>query len=325
MKQLVLAGLVTLIPFHAFAQALDSPSSLRRQPREATGVQATLATPTGHEVDLRIGHYTYGEPGTLAISIHGMKVGGEYTGTLSLGARRDWFAQANVRATGGGVTYDGWCSPFLITPNSSSPNGYALGVGQASRCSETGDVDWYVETRAMVGKDVIGHAWGVSPYTGVGVRHLSNGTAGLVGYRTDNYLYLPFGLTVRTQVPSHGVLSFDVEYDRLLHGWQTTRDSGFGGGDIPATTTAPGFTIDSFTDVSFAQHEGWALRASAKYQVAKHWSVEPSFIHWSVSDSPVNDETVAFTVNRVTARQQLGFYEPFNTTNEFGVKLGFHF
>jgi len=32
----------------------------------------------------------------------------------------------------------------------------------------------------------------------VGVRHLSNGLTGLTGYRTDNYLYVPFGLTART-------------------------------------------------------------------------------------------------------------------------------
>jgi hypothetical protein len=39
----------------------------------------------------------------------------------------------------------------------------------------------------------------------------------------------------------------------------------------------------------------------------------------------VNDQTLTFTVNHVTAREQVGFYEPFNTTDEFGVKCGFHF
>ena len=90
-------------------------------------------------------------------------------------------------------------------------------------------------------------------------------------------------------------------------------------------TTAPAFTIEGFTDISFAQHGGWALRASAKYQVTRHWSLEPSYVYWKVGASPVNYETVAFTVNNVTVREQLGFYEPLNTTNEFGVKLGFHF
>ena len=48
-------------------------------------------------------------------------------------------------------------------PDSTSPNGYALDVGDASPCSESGDKDWYVEARGLVGKDFIGHTWGVSP------------------------------------------------------------------------------------------------------------------------------------------------------------------
>lgn len=292
---------------------------------QTPAVDGRLATPTGHEVNISAGRYTYVEPDVLRISIHGPKLAGEYTGTMSIDPRGHWFAAANVRGVLGNATYTGWCSPWLITPNSASPNGYELGVGDASPCSETGDRDWYLEGRALFGKDLIGRAWALSPSTGLGVRHLSNGTTGAAGYRTDNYLYLPLAATARTEVASHGALSVTLEYDRLIRGWQKTRDSQFGGGGIPATTTAPAFTIDSFTDTSFAQHGGWALRASAKYQATARWSVEPYYIRWSVRASPVNAETVAFTVNGVTAQEQLGFYEPRNFTNEFGVKLGFHF
>ena len=284
-----------------------------------------LATPTGHEVSLAASRYTYIEPGAVRISIHGTKVAGEYTGTLPLGERQRWFVQAGVRGSIGGVTYDGSCRPWLIRPNSASPNGYELGLGDASPCSETGDKDWYVGARALVGRDFIGLTWGLSPYTGLGVRHLSNGTAGVSGYRTDDYLYPSFGITARTRVASHGVLSVNLEYDRLIHGWQKTRSSKLGGGSVPATTTAPAFTLDGLSDVSFAQHRGWALRASAKYQATRAWSVEPYYVHWSVGDSPVNYETATFTVSGVTAQEQLGFYEPRNVTNEFGVKLGFRF
>jgi hypothetical protein len=276
-------------------------------------------------VNVSLGSYTYAEPGATAISIHGPKFGGEYTGTGSLSKRQHWFAQANVRGAFGNVTYTGWCSPWLINPNSASPNGYELDEGAASPCSETGDRDWYLEGRALVGKDLIRHEWGLSPYTGLGLRHLSNGTNGTPGYRIDNYLYLPLGATARTELASHRMLSFTLEYDRLLHGWQTTHDSELGGGSVPATPTAPAFTINGFTDVSFSQQGGWALRASAKYQVTTHWSVEPYYIRWSVTASPANNETVSFTVNTVTANEQLGFYEPFNVTNECGVKLGLHF
>jgi hypothetical protein len=325
MQHLVFAVVIALISSEAFAQTSDATSARAAQLYGAAAVDASLATAPGHEVTVDVGGYTYTEPGALSISIHGPKIGGGYTGTLSLSKSQHWFAETDVRGTVGNVTYDGWCSAFLITPDSASPNGYALDVGDASPCSESGDRDWYLEARGLVGKDFIGQKWGVSPDTGVGVRHLSNGTTGIAGYRTDTYLYLPFGVTARTRVASHSALSFNLEYDRLLHGWQKTRDSELGGGDVPATPTAPAFTIEGITDISFAQHGGWALRASAKYQIASHWSVEPAYTYWNVSASPVNYETATFTVTNVTAQEQLGAYEPLNVTHEFVVNFGFHF
>jgi hypothetical protein len=244
---------------------------------------------------------------------------------LSLNKQRLWFLQGDVRGSVGNTTYDGWCSPWQITPNSASPNGYQLDLGDASPCSESGDSDWYVETRGLFGKDFVGRKWALSPFTGLGFRHLSNGIAGVDGFRTDDYLYLPLGTTARTKVASQRALDFTVEYDHLLHGWQTTRNSALGGGQVPATPTAPAFTIESFSDVSFDQHSGWALRASAKYQITSNWSLEPSYIHWNVSGSTPDDVTGTFTVNGVTAQEQMGFYEPPNHTHEFAVKVGFHF
>ena len=317
MKHTLIAGFIALMASPALAQTRPAASG--------AAADHGLATRTGQEVNVSIGSYNYVEPGALNISIHGPKFGGEYVGTVSLNRSQHWFAEANVRGSIGQVTYDGWCSPFLITPNSDSPNGYQLDIGDASPCSESGDRDGYLETRGLVGKDFIGRTWAFSPEIGLGFRHLSDGVTGVGGYRTDDYLYLPLGVTARTTVASHNVLAFNVEYDRLLHGWQKTRDSALGGGLVPATETAPAFTIDGFSDISFDQHSGWALRASAKYQLTRQWSVEPSYIHWTVDASPVKFETVAFTVNDVTAHEQLGAYEPLNTTNEFVVKLGFHF
>jgi len=85
------------------------------------------------------------------------------------------------------------------------------------------------------------------------------------------------------------------------------------------------FTIEGFSDISFDQHAGYALRASGKYRFTKRWSVEPYYVYWNVKDSPVSYETVAFTVNGITAVEQFGAYEPDNFTHEFGVKLGFRF
>src|SRR5579862_3209046 len=104
------------------ASAPQSQPAQQAQQGQVTPTPAAvddrLATRPGHEVNLSVGNYTYVEPGAQNISIDGTKFGGEYTGTVSLGQRRHWFAQANVRGTVGNVTYSGWCSPWLITPNS---------------------------------------------------------------------------------------------------------------------------------------------------------------------------------------------------------------
>ena len=285
---------------------------------------ALAQTPAGQDVNVSVSGYTYTEPGDTAISIHGAKIGGDYTATF-FNTPRHWFAQLNVHGMVGATTYDGWCSPYLIRPNSTSPNGYALAIGDPSPCSESGDKDWYVEERGLVGKDFGGSRSTFSPFTGIGLRHLSNGVTGVAGYRTDNYLYVPLGVTLRTPLESQRALGFTLEVDPMVHGWQKTRDSSLGGGDFPATPTAPPFTVNGFSDVSFSQHAGWAARASAKYQMTKRWSAEPYFLYWRVQASPVNDETATFTVNGITAREQLGAYEPLNFTREFGVKLGVHF
>ena len=316
MKTFVVTGVITLVASSAFAQEPDALP----QSAPSAGVEATLATPTGHEFSAGLASYTYREPGAQAISIHGARFIGDYTGTLSLNRQQHWFAQGDLRGTVGNVTYDGWCSPFLITPNTDSPNGYELDTGDSSPCTESGDKDWYVETRGLIGKDMIGQRWAWAPYSGLGVRHLSNGTTGTPGYRTDDYLYLPVGVTARSRA-----LSLNVEYDHLLHGWQKTRDSALGGGEVPATPTAPAFTIDGFSDVAFSQSGGWAFRASATYPMSRHLSLEPYYVHWNVSSSPVNYEIATFTVNDITAQEQLGAYEPNNNTNEFGVRFGWHF
>lgn len=305
----LLAGVLVFVSSSVFAQT--SPSH--------------LATPVGSELSVSFGGYNYVEPEDLSISIHGAKLGGEYTGTFWVNKQHHWFAQGNFRGIFGNTKYDGWCSPYLLTPDSTSPNGYLLDIGDASPCSESGDSDWYVETRGLIGKDFIGRKLAWSPYAGVGFRHLSNGTTGTPGYRKDDYLYLPLGITARTEVGSHHELSFNFEFGPLLRGWQNTYDSALGGGDVPATDTAPAFTINGFSDLAFSQHSGWTLRTSAKYQMNKSWLIEPYYIRWNVTSSPDSTGTATFTVLGITAMEQFGAFEPKNFTNEFGVKLGFRF
>src|SRR4051812_41699813 len=111
MKTLVLSAALVLISSRAFAQTPDP----------------TLATAQGTDVSVSLGSYIYTEPGDTSISIHGLKIGGDFTGTLAISQQHHWFFQTNARGLIGATKYTGWCSPFFITPNSASPNGYALG------------------------------------------------------------------------------------------------------------------------------------------------------------------------------------------------------
>jgi hypothetical protein len=309
---MALACLITLVGSAASAQSTAEPPT------------NPLATRTGHQFNFSVQHYDYTEPDSVDISIHGIKVGAEYTGAFSLNERRHWFARFNVRGTVGNADYRGWCRPWQLVPSSASANGYRLTLGARSPCSESGDSDWYVEGRMVAGKDFIGDGWAVAPFAGIGLWHLSNGVTGNFNFRTDEYLYVPIGITMRRPSVAGRRLEVTVEYDHLLRGWQKTRNSLLGGGTVPATTSTPSFTIGDFTDLSFPQHDGWALRASAAYHLNRSWSIEPYYLRWRIEDSPVRTGSVAYTVNNITARQSLGYYEPHNVTNEFGIKVGWH-
>jgi hypothetical protein len=308
-RSMTLAGLMALTSSVALAQTPPPETRL-------------LATRLGHELNVSVQHYNYTEPlgEQTDVKMTAPKVGAEYTGTFALSRKRLWFAQLNVRGTGFITNYNGSCRPWQITPSSTSPNGYRLTLGSTSPCSESGDADWYVEGRALAGKDLVGKTVALSPFVGVGVRHLSNGTTGTFNFRTDEYLYVPVGMAIRGRA-----LTFTVEYDQLLRGWQKTRESLLQGGTVPATSTTPAFSIGDFADLSFEQHHGSAFRASASYRINRAWSIEPYYTRWRVGDSPLNDGSVAYTVNGITARQTLTYYEPLNFTNEFGVKVGLHF
>src|SRR5690348_11492366 len=111
-KTLLLTVALALVTSHARAQAPPASST-----RRTDAANRDLITPTGSAVSGGIASYTYREPGDQPISIHGAKFVLDYTGTLAIAAQRHWFAQGQFRSTLGNTTYDGWCSPFQITPN----------------------------------------------------------------------------------------------------------------------------------------------------------------------------------------------------------------
>src|SRR2546426_645878 len=103
METFFVTGVMTLMASYALAQ---TPDSVPASTRSTAAVEAGLATPTGHEVTAGVASYTYREPGAQAISIHGAKFTGDYTGTLSLNKRRHWFAQAELSGTLGNGAHE---------------------------------------------------------------------------------------------------------------------------------------------------------------------------------------------------------------------------
>jgi hypothetical protein len=75
MKTFVVMGVMTLMASRAFAQ---TPDSIATSSRSTPTVEASLATPTGHEVSAVVASYGYREPGAQAMSIHGAKFAADY-------------------------------------------------------------------------------------------------------------------------------------------------------------------------------------------------------------------------------------------------------
>lgn len=296
-----------------------------------------LKTEPGNEISLSLGQYTYFElrgTGDRIMDLTGAKVGIEYTRNVSLSENQNWFATINLRGSLGKVRYSTPQTFFIDTvPDTSSPSGYILVSKPGPPFSEGGIEDWYIEGRALVGKDFAGRTVGFSPYAGIGFRHLSNGKGpysalNTSGSRTDAYLYVPLGATLRTNSFLERWFKsaeFNIEGDVLIRGWQTTRYSRIPPFSVPSTATAPAFAFLGTNDLNFRQRLGYGLRASAKLHLERHWSLEPYFSHWGIAQSIPDVATFRYTVNGQPEQYSVVYTEPRNHTNEFGLKVGFHF
>jgi hypothetical protein len=250
----------------------------------ARAESTTLASQTGSDIGLSLSSYQYREPDFM--SLVGAKLG------LDLRATKAFQNQLFVR---GDLRY---------------AFGYADYSGSGSL---SGLPDWYVEARGLVGEDwTLGDAV-VSPYIGLGYRHLSHDGRGIscigstcyFGYRREsNYLYLPIGVTHRIALNDRARLVTELEYDHLLSGKQVSMLSDGGVG---------------YSDVTNSQNSGYGLKLSVMYEKNK-WAVGPYLHYWNIDQSdwvplyrygtPVLDPN----------GNPLGGVEPKNNTVEFGVK-----
>jgi hypothetical protein len=237
-----------------------------------------LATPRGGELGVQVSDYRYHEP-ALGVTLSGTRWGIQAAWTRHDGLDEP-FGRLDLRYSQGNLKYEG--------------SGTMTGVP-----------DKLFETRLVFGRDYIkGHAYGLSPYVGLGYRYLYNdarGTSstGRVGYRRySHYFYLPVGLTTRFATRSQWVISPTVEADVFLQGRQKTCFSDVGPGR---------------PDFNNSQESGFGCRARLMFERGR-LAFGPWFQSWRVNCSDLTD-----IGSGVVA------WEPSNRTREFGVELNYRF
>lgn len=234
----------------------------------------SLKTQTGNNIGLSLSSYQYEEPGVM--SLKGSKVGLDVNTTQVL--QNGHFVRGDLRYAFGLVDYNG--------------------SGNAS-----GEPDWYIETRVLVGMDRVVNDAGLSPYIGLGYRYLFNDARGLsstgaAGYRREsNYFYLPIGIIHRMTLNNQASLESTLEYDHLLAGKQVSKlsDTGLG-----------------YSDLENNQSKGYGLKFSIMYK-EDTWAIGPYAHYWNIGKS----ETALLFQNGTPVG--IG-WEPENNTVEFGLR-----
>lgn len=241
-----------------------------------------LKTQAAKNIGLSLSAYQYQEPDIM--SLQGLKMGLDLNATKVL--QNDRFIRGELRYAFGSVDYS------------------SNGTGSAS-----GEPDWYIEARGLVGKDWAIKDVVLAAYTGLGYRYLFNDgrgitSTGYAGYRREsNYLYLPIGIIHRMTIKDQARLESTLEYDQLLKGTQNTSLSDVGGG---------------YSDVTNNQSSGYGLKLSIMYQ-KRNWAIGPYMHYWNIGQSDIMPEI------RYGMPTGNGLLEPKSNTLEFGMKASQQF
>ena len=236
-----------------------------------------LATRRGWEVGGQAAHYHYEEPDFAKFIGNRGGLVGAYT------FPRRWdrvFFRVDGRESYGSLKYQGSGTQDSV-------------------------LDVIVEARGVAGLDFFpGNRVSLSPYLGLGYRHLYNDSRGYTstnaaGYRRySNYLYAPLGMTIRFDLGNRWVLAPSVETDIFILGKQKSQltDANVG-----------------FNDVTNTQRHGYGYRTYL--MVEKDHLVFGAWMHyWNIKDSDV---------------QPIGLgaagLEPANWTRESGIEFRYRF
>ena len=232
----------------------------------AIAQNGTLTTASESTLGLSAFNYKYDEPGYMTLKAN--RVGLNYSVTFAPGSKwpndaNSWFYKAELAYSNGKA---GYTSPISGSLND-TPN-------------------MFYEARLLTGKDIDMGSYVLSPYVGVGYRHLFSD----LGYeRISNYTTLPIGFTHKVKLADNSQLHTTLEYTHLLSGVQK---------------------VQLIQNVNMEQKSGYGLRFSMlrRYDA---WSLGPTLTYWKLDQSEVGGLSP--------------LYEPKNKTLEIGLKGAFHF
>jgi hypothetical protein len=253
-KQTISRGICTFVSVHALVSL------------PAFAQNTSLATASESTLGLSTSNYKYDEPGYMTLKAN--RVGLNYSATYATGtkwpnAANSWFFKAELAYSKAKADYNSPISGSLKdTPN------------------------MFYEARLLTGKDIDMGSYVLSPYVGVGYRHLFSD----LGYeRISNYTTLPIGFTHKVKLADNSQLHTTLEYTHLLSGVQK---------------------VQLIQNISMDQKSGYGLRFSLLKRF-DNWSMGPTLTYWKLDQSEVGGLTP--------------LYEPKNKTLEIGLKGAFHF
>ncbi len=163
------------------------------------------------------------------------------------------------------------------------------------------------ETRGLLGRSVLlGDSKLLTVFIGLGYRNLNDDSSGRIsstghyGYEREQlYYYAPIGIELKNRLSSSDWhVSGRAEYDNFFYGKNTSYLG----------------TIPGYSDVQLEQNYGHGYRFSLEFEKALSPQggaiiVNPFYRHWNIEKS------------QVTYNSRGGWYEPANTSDEYGVAV----
>ena len=253
------------------------------------------------EIAYEVSSYTYKEPHMdYPISLKSTKQGASVLlKNYGFAGQEKSFYLLELRYMTGANTYNGWLSG---------------GGGVYTPLEASGIKDYYFEGALKAGKIFYEqNNFQVEGSVGLGYRWLKDNLQdiGNGGYlRQSQYFYVPFEADFKYNLTQYIKMTLKTELDWLISGEQYS-------GKIVGYTDS--------TSVNHTQEQGYGLRASLKFSSlvwgSMEFFVEPFWRYWHIQNS---NEGYQYVQYGGTWYQQTT-YEPFNTTQEYGVKVGLAF